>query len=111
MDLVLYNLDDISKAVLLGLEQNGRSTTLTQILILAGHVVSNDRQIELATSLESLGLIENVSYQLPLRIRAELSKAGHAVVKSIKKDAGVRVTPEQLVNTGAKSKARPRKSV
>lgn len=69
-------MEQIKRAILAGLKQHGREQTFSQILEAAGYKLDPSRRMELAAALESAGLIKNVSYQLPVAIRAELTDAG-----------------------------------
>ena len=81
----IYKIDEIAKAILLGVEHYGKEKTFAQILDEAHIDYDKDIEIEVANTLEALRLIESVSYKLPLEIRAELSPTGVAIVASLKK--------------------------
>jgi len=81
----IYKIDEVAKALLTGLELAGRQKTFAEILTESHVSFDNDTQIEVANTLEALGLIIAVSYRLPLEIRAELSETGRAIVAGIKK--------------------------
>ena len=81
----IYKIDEIAKAILLGVEHYGKKKTFAQILDEAHIEYDKDIEIEVANTLEALRLIESVSYKLPLEIRAELSPTGLTIVASLKK--------------------------
>lgn len=81
----LYRLDEVGKVILMGLHKHGRAKSLSQHLNEAGINFDSSRQVELAISLESLELIKNVSYRLPLEIRGELTPLGESLVVAILK--------------------------
>jgi len=81
----LYRLDEVGKVVLLGLYTHGKAKTLSDYLKDAGITNDNSRQVEVAISLESLELIKEVTYRLPLEIRAELTPLGESLVRSLLK--------------------------
>lgn len=82
----IHKIDEIAKAILLGVEQYGKKKTFAQILDEANVEYDKDIEIEVANTLEALRLIESVSYKLPLEIRAELSSTGFTIVASLKKN-------------------------
>lgn len=67
---------DIEIAILLALKEHGREKTFTDILKEGGIALNNNQKLELANKLEGAGLIQNVSYQLPFSVRAELTTKG-----------------------------------
>lgn len=83
MDLFAYKLDDAGKAILLGLRSYGKIATFADILMDAGCNFDSPRQVEIAISLESLELIESVSYRFPVEIRAVLSELGLKVARAL----------------------------
>jgi hypothetical protein len=85
-------MDKIEEVILLGIEQFGRQKTFAEILDAAGLHTDDSRRLEAANGLESSGLIQDVSYQLPLTIRASLSPSGEAYVRSLKSDASTNIS-------------------
>ena len=85
MEKYLYRLDEIGKAILVGIYRYGKTKTFAEILSEGGFAFDNARQVEIAISLESLELINSVSYQLPLKISAELTSLGESVVRTMLK--------------------------
>jgi hypothetical protein len=81
-------MEKIEVVILLGLQKYGRSKSFTEILAEAGMGNDKIQRLEAAYSLEAAGLIQNVLYQLPLTIHAELSAAGVAYVKSLQGNGG-----------------------
>jgi hypothetical protein len=69
-------MNDLEAAILLGLKESGRDKTFAQILMEANIPADATQRVELACALEAAGLIQSVSYQLPVSIRAELTDAG-----------------------------------
>jgi len=69
-------MSDLEAVILLGLNENGREKTFSQILDEANITSDATQRVELACALEAAGLIHAVSYQLPVAIRAELTDAG-----------------------------------
>src|SRR5688572_23369483 len=69
-------MDEIKKALLLGLNNFGRNKTFNEILSAAGFKIDKIQRIELANELEEEGLIHTVTYRLPFEIRAELTPNG-----------------------------------
>jgi hypothetical protein len=69
-------MDEIKKALLLGLKSFGRNKTFNEILVEAGFKIDKIQRIELANELEAEGLIHTVTYRLPFEIRAELTPNG-----------------------------------
>lgn len=69
-------MHEIKKALLEGLKTFGRKKTFHEILTEAGFATDKMQRIELANELETLGLIQTVTYRLPFEIRAELSPTG-----------------------------------
>jgi len=69
-------MSDLEAIILVGLNQYGRDKTFAQLLDEAQLSVDATQRVELACSLEAAGLIQAVSYQLPVAIRAELTDAG-----------------------------------
>lgn len=78
-----YEIDEVSKRLLIALQKCGRHKTFTEIL--EEGELTNDQQDDLATKLETMGLIESVTFKLPFEIRAELSMAGELYVDSFRK--------------------------
>lgn len=74
-------MDEIKKALLLGIKKFGRKKTFNEILNEAGFKVDKIQRIELANELESQGLIHSVMYRLPFEIRAELTTDGKKSIK------------------------------
>ena len=87
MDRHLMNIGETGKAILRALKVFGKNATFSQILAKAGLSYDNSRQVEIAHSLESMGLIQSVTYSLPLEIRAELTKMGEAIAASFQQSA------------------------
>lgn len=85
MERAIYKIDEVAKTILLGLERTGRQRSFAQILEDARVNYTNDIQIEVANTLEALGLIVAASYKLPLEIHAELSETGKTIVTGLKK--------------------------
>jgi hypothetical protein len=81
----IYCLDEVGKAILIGLYKYGRGKTIEESLTDAKIQCDNSRQVEAAISLEALELIHSVSYQLPLEIHAELTPLGYALAKAMLK--------------------------
>ncbi len=77
-------MDKIKLTLLLGLHTSGREKTFSQILDDANISYTHIEELEAASKLESLGLIQLASYQLPLEIRAELTADGKTFVDAIK---------------------------
>jgi hypothetical protein len=73
----------IEATILMGLRTYGRKKTFAEILDEAGIANDDNRRLEAATALEASGLIEEVSYQLPVTIRADLTSAGKDVANSL----------------------------
>ena len=91
-------MSDLEAVILLGLMENGRNRTFTQILDDANVVADATERVELACALEAAGLIQSVSYQLPVAIRAELTDAGKEAAESL---AGTRkLTRRELRGQG-----------
>src|SRR5688500_3621308 len=99
----IYRIDEIAKAILIGLENAGKRKTFAQILNEADVAFDKDIEIEVANTLEALRLIESVVYQLPLEIRAELSQTGLAIVAALKKGKESKGTTPDHKATGGKS--------
>jgi hypothetical protein len=99
----IYRIDEIAKTILIGLEISGKKKTFAQLLEDAKVEFDKDIEIEVANTLEALRLIEAVTYQLPLEIRAELSATGKAIVASLKKSKQGAV-PDHKMNRGGRSK-------
>ena len=78
--------DSIEAVILMGLRTYGRKKTFAEILDEAGIANDDTRRLEAATSLEASGLIEEVSYQLPVTIRANLTAAGWDALSKLQKD-------------------------
>ncbi len=78
-------MTDTERAILLALNEHGRSKTFQEILNNLHLESGNDEHLALAESLESQGLIQNVTYQLPLTIRAELSPKGLEEISNVEK--------------------------
>jgi len=76
-------MDKIKITLLLGLYTSGRNKTFSQLLDEARITYTHIEELEAASKLESLGLIELASYQLPLEIRAELTAEGKTFVENI----------------------------
>ena len=76
-------MDKIKLTLLLGLHTSGRDKTFSQILDDARVSYTHIEELEAASKLESLGLIQLASYQLPLEIRAELTAEGKSFVEAI----------------------------
>jgi hypothetical protein len=89
----IYQIDEIAKAILLGLEESGKKKTFAQLLDEANVPYDKDKEVEVANTLEALCLIESVSYRLPLEIRGELTEAGRNIVASLKKSKSTRSLP------------------
>jgi len=86
MEQPLYRLDEAGKVILIALKRCGKHKTFAQILDEAGSPRTGDLQVLLAINLESLGLIESVTYRLPIEIRAELSATGIKVANALEAD-------------------------
>ena len=69
----------LEATILMGLRAYGRKKTFAEILDDAGMANDDNRRLEAATALEASGLIEEVSYQLPITIRATLTPTGKQV--------------------------------
>lgn len=80
--------DKVKVAILLGLKHSGRKKTFAQILDDAGLQHDAVLRFKVANSLEASGLIQAVSYQLPVAIQAELSQAGENFVNTRLLSAG-----------------------
>jgi hypothetical protein len=76
----------IEATILMGLRNYGRKKTFAEILDEAGIANDDNRRLEAATSLEASGLIEEVSYQLPVTIRADLTSTGKEVANALKQN-------------------------
>ena len=85
MKKVLYQIDEVGKTILLALNEHGRQKTFSQILDEGRITCSKETQVEAAIVLESLLLIESVTYRLPLEIRAELTPTGKAIANKLYK--------------------------
>lgn len=72
----MYHVDEIAAAILKGLRRVGKKKSFMEILAESGVRCTSDRLLEIANDLESRKLIQSVTYQLPVSIRAELSKTG-----------------------------------
>lgn len=91
-------MSDLEAAILLGLKESGREKTFAQILNEANVPADATQRVEAACALEAAGLIQSVSYQLPVAIRAELTKAGKEAAESL---AGTRkLTKRELRGQG-----------
>lgn len=91
-------LNKIETAILLGLKEFGRKKTFAEILDAAKLPQGDAIRFQVASSLEARGLIMNISYQLPVKIRAELSAEGEEFVKSLKEDAAQRFSFPNRIN-------------
>ena len=80
-------MDKIKLTLLLGLHTSGRDKTFSQILDEARVSYTHLEELEAASKLESLGLIQLASYQLPLEIRAELTAEGKLFVENIQRES------------------------
>jgi hypothetical protein len=89
-------MDKIEEVILLGLKQFGRNKTFAEILEGAGLHTDDSRRLEAATSLETSGLIRDVTYQLPLSIRASLSPAGEEVANSLRSNTSRNISESGL---------------
>lgn len=69
-------MSDLEAIILVGLKEYGRDKTFLQLFEEAHMSVDATERVELACALEAAGLIQAVSYQLPVAIRAELTDAG-----------------------------------
>jgi hypothetical protein len=76
-------MSDLEAVILLGLKENGREKTFSQMLDEANITSDATQRVELACALEAAGLIQAVSYQLPVAIRAELTDAGKEAAESL----------------------------
>ena len=76
-------MDKIEEIILLGLYKFGRKKKFGEILLEAGEYAEETRRMEIAATLEAAGHIQDVTYQLPLAIRARLSVSGEALARSI----------------------------
>jgi hypothetical protein len=103
MQKSLYRLDEIGKVILKGLDRSGRAKTFAQILDDALIPYDNTRQVEAAIALEALELITSVTYQLPLKIHAELTALGEAVVEALQ---SVRESKFKIMIANAKNRWR-----
>jgi hypothetical protein len=72
--------------ILLGLQQSGREKTFSEILGEAAISYTKTQLLDAANALESLGLIDSVTYQLPVEIRAELTSYGREFLSSIQNE-------------------------
>jgi len=77
------NMSDLEAVILIGLKQSGREKTFSQILDEANITADATQRVELACALEAAGLIQSVSYQLPVAIRAELTDTGKEAAESL----------------------------
>src|SRR5262245_2995382 len=77
------NMSDLEAVILVGLKDSGRDKTFAQILDDANIVTDVTQRVEIACALEAAGLIQAVSYQLPVAIRAELTDAGKEAAESL----------------------------
>ena len=85
-------MDKIEEVILLGIQKFGRQKTFAEILDAAGVYTDDSRRLEAANTLESSGLIQDVTYQLPLTIRASLSPSGQAFVTSLDRGASKNIS-------------------
>ena len=92
MERHTMNIGETGKAILQALNVFGKNATFSQILAKAGLSYDNSRQVEIALSLESMGLIHSVTYSLPLEIRAELTIQRHHIAPNGFLHAGTVVT-------------------
>jgi hypothetical protein len=79
-------MNEIKKALLIGLQKFGRKKTFNEILTVAGFTLDKVQRIELASEFENKGLIRTVTYRLPFEIRAELSQKGEEVVNGLQSE-------------------------
>ena len=81
----LYHIDlsDIERAIFLGLRKYGRNRTFSQMLEEASLFADGTERVEVAFTLEASGYIQAVTYQLPVRIRAELSNTGKKIADAL----------------------------
>lgn len=86
MNRPLYQIDEVGKALLTALKTCGRHKSFTEILELIGAGYNNEKQADLANTLEALGLIGSVTYRLPFEVRAELSPTGLKLVSRMEVD-------------------------
>jgi len=87
MNKAIYQIDEVGKALISTLKKCGRHKTFSEILEENGIIYTNERQGELANTLEALGVIESVTYRLPFEIRAELSNAGLQLANTLQAEA------------------------
>jgi hypothetical protein len=75
-------IDDISRTILIGLREAGKTKTFSQILQEGRIPFNAEHLFDVANQLEALDLIRSVSFQLPVAIRAELTAQGYALVRT-----------------------------
>jgi len=80
-------MNKLRLAILFGLQQFGREKTFSVILQDAGIRHSKAQLLEAANELETLGLIESITYQYPVEITAELTSYGNELLKSQQQEA------------------------
>lgn len=76
-------MDKIKITILLGLHKSGREKSFSQILKAANVKFTQLEELEAASKLEGMGLIQLASYQLPLEIHAELTAEGKKFIETI----------------------------
>ena len=82
----IYQIDEAAKILLVALKKCGKHKTFTEILDQSEVLYSLESQAEAAITLETLGLIESVTYRLPFEIRAQLTFTGDAIATKLQKE-------------------------
>ena len=90
-------MDKIEEIIILGLYKFGRKKTFAEILLEAGAPVDDVRRMEIAVTLEAAGHIQDVTYQLPLAIRARLSVSGEAIARTLEARSHKDTGPEPFI--------------
>ncbi len=103
----IYQIDKIGKTLLVALKKCGKHKTFTEILDQSEIPYSQEEQAEAAIVLESLGLIESVSYRLPFEIRAELTFTGDAIATKLQKEKVKKDTLPLDAKMRAEGKSKP----
>lgn len=85
--LHLNNMNKLRLAILFGLQNFGRNKTFSAILKDAGIRHSKQQILEAANELETLGLIQSITYQFPIEITAELTSYGKELLGSQQNEA------------------------
>lgn len=76
-------MSEVEKTILLGLQKYGRNKNFAEILDEAQIPHDPNLRLAIADTLKKMGLICNVSYAFPIKLKAELTAKGSQLINTV----------------------------